>query len=988
MRIDLRAPISIVFIFLVINFFFPLSLLAESQPIINEIMSSNTNTFQDEDGDYPDWIEIYNPGDTSIDLTGYGLSDRPDNPYKWIFPAINIQPKGYMVVYASGKDRVNIYKSHTNFKINTDGETLVLTNPDGVLCDSVFTKIDGTDISYGRTPDGGEEWVLYLNSTPGESNTTDGYQGHSDAVVEMSIPGGFYDSPITLELSTDAENAEIRYTIDGSYPSETSTLYSSAIPIDTTTVIRARVFEGNLFPGPINTHTYFIDMTTTLPVISLSTNPDNFFDDDIGIYVEGEHHDYKNYQQDWERPIHLEMYEPNGYLGFNIDAGIKIQGFSSRYHQQRSFKIITREKYGFNEIKYRLFPDIPITEFKSIILRSGGSNYTGTYLNDVFCQSLLKNIDLDIQAYRPAVVYINGVYWGLYNIRENPNEDYLASHHGIDPDNVDILDDANNIKEGDDIHFNSLKEYIFNHDISDSANYNYIKTQMDVNNFINYNIAHIFFGTNDWYDINIVYWRPKTFDGKWRWLLQDVDGGLMPRFNNILRDIYFGDDPYLLIIKKLLKNENFKNDFINRFADFNNTIFHPSITISKLEEMKKVIEPEMGKHFARWGIIENFYGVTTIEGWNNAVDDIKFILQRRGNEIQDLFNYFYDLEGKVSIELDNSSPISGSIKINSIIPEEYPWNGIYFKDIRIRLSAIPNPGYRFVGWTVLTTDNSSSVTITLTENTSITANFVDDSSAINTVLINEINYNSSAEFDPEDWVELYNAYDNPIDISGWTFKDENDANAFIIPEGTIIPKDGYYVLARDADKFSTAFPGVKNFTGSFNFGLNNAGEHIRLFDTHGTVVDSLTFDDEEPWPLAPDGAGPTLELINTVFDNSMATNWTPSLVNGTPGIANDLVLGVDENAEFEIPVAFSLGQNYPNPFNPVTTIPFSVPKSGRVTINIYSILGQRVAKVIDDTLYPGKYQAVFNADHLSSGIYFYRIEANGFNQTKSMLLLK
>ena len=275
----------------------------------------------DEDREYPDWVEIYNPGDASINLDGYGLSDRPDNPYKWIFPVVTLEPEQYLIVYASGKDRVDSNNYHTNFKIDADGETLVLTDKAGVLCDSVTVKINETDISLGRKPDGNGAWMLFSEPTPGADNAADGFQGYTDAVVEMSMAGGFYNSGISVELSTDADNAEIRYTIDGSEPSKISMLYSSAVQIDSTTVVRARVAENGTLLGPILTRTYFIDESVTLPVISLSTDPDNLFDDDIGIYVEGNSNAVipgtpikGNFNEDWERPIHMEFYESNGSL--------------------------------------------------------------------------------------------------------------------------------------------------------------------------------------------------------------------------------------------------------------------------------------------------------------------------------------------------------------------------------------------------------------------------------------------------------------------------------------------------------------------------------------------------------------------------------------------------------------------------------------------------------------------------------------------------
>jgi len=1353
----------------IVAFCFPAAFAAQAQPVINEIMASNTSTFQDEDNEYPDWIEMYNPGETSIDLDGYGLSDRLDNPYKWIFPAITIDPKQYLIVFASGKDRVDIDNPHTNFKISSGGETLVLTDPSGTLCDSVFTEIEGTDISFGRVTDGAEEWVLFLEPTPGESNTAIGYQGYSDAIVEMSLPGGFYDSPVSIELSTEPDNVEIRYTIDGSEPSQSSLLYTSFVSIDTTTVVRARAFEGNLFPGNINTQTYLINESTTLPVISLSSNPDNFFDDDIGIYVQGNHstpEDY-NYYQDWERPIHIEFFEHDGSSGFSVDAGVKISGLVTKDHAQKPFAVFARPKYGDNKIDYQIFPDLPITEFKSITLRTGGDEHKPTRFRDMLCHSLVHNTNIDIMAFRPAKVYINGIYWGHYNIREKQNEDYLASHHSIDPDNVDMLEfvfvnrrtSKIHVIEGDSLHYKAMVDYTENHDMNDPVHYEYIKTQMDMDNYIDYNIVEIFMANNNWTHHNVKFWRPKTPNGRWRWILCDLDWGFRITSTNMFKRLKAGDpflseeegnSLYVPLWLKLIENQDFKYTFINRFADYLNTIFTPDAILQRINEIKSQFEPEMPNHIARWKDISlpPYERIESINHWYSNIDSLEVFAEQRPAAIRTHIIEYFGLSGTSSVSLAVSSPEGGAIKINSIIPDNLPWSGIYFKNVPIQITALPNLGYRFAGWIGAELGDSISATITLTDSISVTAVFekiaandmtidssqspyritgiqsvatgssltveagaellmstnaslnisgkihlngtpenpirisaessqnwngifldnasgnstisnviisgastwenpegfpaaisglnsdvtidnvrfencrqsifaqggsvtvkncffaesnkhepiniknasatvencqfenvffedaidydgitdgiirdnkifgtvdsdgdgidigddcmnvlitgnliydctdkgisigegakdirvernviagclygiavkdsatvvidhctiygndyavaayekggrrfgggtaiitnsilaksnistlftddlseitvsytlsdtellpgdgnlmvdpmmaapggrifdllpgspvltADNSGAelgavpyrelVSNVVINEINYSSPEDFNPGDWIELYNITENTVDMSGWVFKDDDDAHSFELPENTVLGPYAYLVLCCEDSLFTNEFPEISRYAGSFGFGLNAAGEALRLYDADGGLVDWVVYDDAEPWPAEPDGTGSTLALIDPEEDNIHAGNWASSSGNGTPGWVNDVANVVDEDAESEKPIVFSLGQNFPNPFNPVTTIPFEIPKKGKITIKIYSITGQQVETVIDGTLSAGIHQAVFRAEHLPSGMYFYRIEAGGFGETRSMLLLK
>ncbi|MFC1650451.1 CotH kinase family protein [Candidatus Latescibacterota bacterium] len=1196
-----------------------------AQPVINEVMSSNSSIIKDADGDYTDWIEIYNPDASSVNLTGYGLSDDPAEPFKWVFPDYSLESGEYMLIFASDKDRKDIpnhwetvinmgdelkYKSvstyvsddwrslefddsewetgpsgigsmadndatvvpmtvslfvrktftvedvanithcllqidyndgfvayingneiarsnidgepgtiptyfespnalremsiynsgnpdvfgienigsfiqqgenvlaielhnrgrftdlsvipfltfgmkappsdpkgvpdiisfstsaysyHANFKIKSAGETLVLTYASGVLCDSLATGEIAEDISRGRKPDGGKDIVFFSEPTPGMSNTALAISGYAEDVI-VSAPGGLYADGLSLEITVDSSAATIRYTLDGSDPADSSMVYSAPISIDSTSVVRARAFEEGMFPGTISTNTYLINENITIPIISISTNPENLWDDDIGIYVQGNSTTLGGYPtnptrpganwfEDWERPIHIEFYEPDGSTGFSIDAGMKILGKGSRKYPQKALAIFARAKYGYSEINHQIFPNLPIKVFKNFALRNSGTEQiidTTTYFRDGLHQTLMQPLDLEVQGYRPSVVFLNGVYWGIQNIREKLNEDYLAAHHGVDPNEVDILDDyhanfltdpVNGIKtyivEGSDEHYNAVIDYMVEHSMSDSVHYEYVKTQVDVENYMDYILSRIYISDPDGPGHNCKFWRPQTPTGKWRWLMYDTEWGFGivqnpfgvpgPAYlSNFLdyyrRRIQLSNAPEAnFMMFSLLENINFRNDLANRYADYLNTIFSTEQVVPQIMALKSAIEAEVPRHLERWSKEFNEFdsdAIETMDDWHGNIDKvIEFAELRPGYTRLNMVSEF-GLSGTADLTLDVSDSSAGNIQINTLTISEFPWTGIYFQDIPVKLTAIPASGYAFAGWTGAVESESASISVSLTEIAAITANFVQDSSARNTIIINEINYNSSAMFDPEDWVELYNAYDNPMDISGWTFKDSDEANSFIIPDGTIIPADGYFVLARDAAKFSAAFTTVMNFTGDFRFGLNNAGENIMLFDTRGEIVDSLTYNDEAPWPVGPDGTGPSLELGSTDLDNNVAGNWVPSSANGTPGIANDLVLGVDENENQAAPSAFSLGQNYPNPFNPMTTIPFSVPESGRVTIEVYSILGQRMAKVIDDNLSPGHYQAVLKAGHLASGIYFYRIEANGFTQTKSMLLLK
>jgi hypothetical protein len=260
-----------------------------------------------------------------------------------------------------------------------------------------------------------------------------------------------------------------------------------------------------------------------------------------------------------------------------------------------------------------------------------------------------------------------------------------------------------------------------------------------------------------------------------------------------------------------------------------------------------------------------------------------------------------------------------------------------------------------------------------------------------TIVINEINYNSSDDFDPEDWIELYNPTYTTVEISGWLFKDENDDHVYTIPANTTLDPDQYLVLSKDTTAFKSAFPDVNDYIGDLGFGLSGGGELIRLFDSNGTLMDKVEYDDSDPWPEGADGNGSTLELMNPKLDNAIGTNWSASEGHGSPGRINTTFL-VSKN-ELSLPTEFQVYDNYPNPFNPTTTISYSLPTDAAVNIVIYDMRGRRVKMVFDGDQNAGfkshRWDATNNdGTSVSAGVYLYTIRAGELMQTRKMVLIK
>jgi len=917
-------------------------------------------------------LSILKTGENILAIQGHNADNSADLS---LIPFFSLTEKGLFI--------------HTNFKI-AEGETLILTDSGGTTLDQVTVGYSNADVSQGRKPDGSSEWFYFTRATPMIGNFTEKMIGYAPAPL-FSIPGGFYSSGEILTITPDSPGTTIRYTEDGSDPTENSSEFHSQKTLNSTVVYRARAYKDGYFPSPITTNTYVIrSENITLPVVSLSTDPANFFDSKTGIYV--------NYRSGWERPVHIEFFEPDGTLGFSVDAGVRIHGAVNASSPQKTLALFARKKYGYGSFKYQIFPDMPIDEFEAFIVRNSGQDFLSMF-RDPLITSFAEGTDIDYQAYRPSILFINGQYWGLYNIREKINEHFIASHHGVNTDNIDIMeyDIKHILVYGDKVHFDSMIQYIETHDLSEPTFYEYMKTLVDVDQFIDYFAVGVYSCNADWPGRNVKFWRPKTPEGKWKWILYDTDFGYgnpyynsYPEYNHLWLATHpdtttfstFGPST-TIIVRSLLKNEDFKNQFINRFADFLNSRFLPEKALERIDKMQAVIRPEMPSHFTRWGDSMNH----SMPKWEQELDVLTDFASRRPFYQRNHIREYFGIANNVQVRLEISPENSGSIRINTLDISEFPWAGYYFSNIPVEVTAIPGQGYGFAGWQGASSSDSATVTLGLSTTVNLTALFEKDEGPFGPIVINEINYNSSDIFNPEDWVELYNNGNSSVDISNWRFMDEDDTHFFDLPSGTVLGAGQFLILCRDSQAFTSLFPLVDNYIGDLGFGLSGAGELIRLLNSQGTIIDSLIYDDVAPWPVEPDGNGPTLALINPNTDNSIPLNWAASLYHGTPGVINDVIKGVDEDLN-DVPRQFSLDQNYPNPFNPFTTIRFGLPGECEVTIEVFNILGQRVATLQKGYKPAGYHMVHFEGSVVSSGLYFYRIKTASFEKCRKMLLIK
>ncbi|HEX9975432.1 MAG TPA: CotH kinase family protein, partial [bacterium] len=729
--------------------------------------------------------------------------------------------------------------------------------------------------------------------------------------------------------------------------------------LDKTTVLRARAFRDSILPGKIVTHTYVINEPSTLPVIAIATPPQFLFDKKIGITVGIPVSDTigaippfdpnANFWKKWERPVHIEYFEADGDRGFNQEAGIAIfGGLFGRQIRQKAFTLFARDKYGDSDFDYPLFPDKSIDSFKRFLLRCSSNDFNSTYIRDAMMNCLvIGQMDVDYQAYQPAIVYINGVFWGLYNIREKTNEYYPESNYNIDADNVDLIEGIGSTAHGDGSHYQNLIQFVKTNDMNLPMNYQYVQKQMDVSEFMNYFITEIYVCNQDWLHQNIKCWREHSADGKWRWLLYDLDWGFggqdvrmpEPWIDNTIQWVLEHGEASILF-QRLILNEDFKNEFAQRFATHLNLTFNTGRVHHIIEKMVQRITPEMPRQIERWGAIQS------MAYWHEQLKRLFEFAQKRPHFVFAHLEETLHLDEKAELIIEVSDSAAGWISINEIPAPAPIFSGPWFKNIPLRIQAHSNIGWRFVRWEGKYPSDADRVSLTLTEHTYMFAVF--EPSSLPSIVISEIHYHPSAELqgdgDIYEFVELVNHGVNEVDISGYQFT--NGIN-FTFPQGSYIDGGEYIIIAKTAETYANnGFQVFQTTSGK----LDNAGEELVFCDSQGAVVDSVCYNDQPPWPTKPDGEGPSLELKNPSLDNNIASAWRASeQTGGTPGTGS--ITGVEESDQ--VLIRYELFPAWPNPFNPKTSIQYSLSEEIKVTIKIFNSIGQEVAILVDEHQRPG-----------------------------------
>ena len=924
-----------------------------------------------------DFSSILNPGENILTIQAHNVSSNSSD--LTIIPFLSAVFTAPNTSGVTPPDVLNLITNlHTNFKISSDTETLLLSDASENLIDELTAENLPPNTSVGISISSGN-LVSYLETTPGYENSSTEFLGAVQSEVNFSQESGAIDGPFNLALSGNSSGEVIHYALGGEEPTESSPIYTQPIEISANTSVRARIFLANYFPSPIFTKSYILNSNHEIDLMLLSTAPNNFFDEDTGIYVFGPNGTYStdqpyfgaNFWEDWERPIHFSFHE-NGTGNFSeFNAGVKIFGGWSRgQNGQRSLSLFARGQYGDSKFDHPFFNQLEYDNFEALVLRNSGQDWMRSSMKDIMLTSLMRGSGLDFQEHNPVATYLNGEYWGMYNLREKINEHMLASKHNIDADDITLLTNNAEEIEGSNEEYTQLIEYVTTSDLTIDSNFEYVNEQIDLTEYALYQASNIFFNNTDWPGNNIKFWKHPA--GKWRWIMYDTDFGFGPfwNINNYQENtLSFALEPNgsgwpnpswsTLLFRRLTTNLEFRNKFINRYADELNTRFLSNNVKTHIDQIYATIEPEVNAHYERWrddpSLTNNGVNINNISTWvAYYINQMKIFADNRPSIVKNHILSQFNLPNFHPLTITNTNVSEGSVEVNeNLMIQESSWTGDYFQTVPVQLTAIAANGFEFSHWSGDLTSTEETISISIVGAFEVIPNFT-ESQITDPIVINEINYKSSDDFNADDWVELYNPNSTSIDLSGWQLKDDDDSHVYEIPSETLIEGNSFIVLVKDASDFSDVFPDITNYIGELGFGFGNS-DSVRLYNDSGVLQDEVVYDSDDPWSDCAKETGYTLELITADLDNSLPGSWDCINNYGSPNAVNSSSLSSDEDIVTTVKI-------YPNPAQNTLYIKGV---SNQFNLQVFTITGQHILDNPNST--------AIDVSQLKQGMYFIKI---------------
>lgn len=872
----MKTPIKI------LSLFFLLTLItntSHAQLIITEVQSSNSAlTF---DLDEFDWVEIYNSGNTDIDLTGYYMSDDPTNPSKselsitTLFGPTNNDPiiktGEYKIVLCSKIDELRSFYNyfHTNFKLSSNGEEIHLYDPNLNLISSLVFPALLANQSYGYNTTG--ELGFFTIPTPEAENGSDNFSilGATLDPPVVDLPSQIFTSSQQVTILVDAPGT-IYYTLDGSNPTDASTEYTGSFSVNTTTVIKSILIQSDT--GEISTigmRTLLFNKNHELGVLSITS--ENFT-----------RYGSENYKKPvFNGRVWVELIESNNSTSNALYANYTASGKTSGKLPPMNGKLRTKEIYGdavFNNKNGVIFPKKQhIEDVQGFIIKSASQDWNGANIRDVFGTALVTDgglIDYGFEDNRRVVVYINGEYQGVLSISEDDDDDFTKNNY----------QDKEVVKQ---YGFSELTSLIETTDFTDETERNNLSEKIDMRDYHFFNF-HLSYGGMNNETGDFAY---RVEGEKADWIIHDEDIAFISSFSpqfTIGTPLQFTTDI------KADDYEPFKQDFIQSWCTYASFMYDDARVLEVLNATEAEIASEMEatiqyhKDFIteRVGMGITFHPesmpVDDINEWRAKVQEIRnFVTGRLGNMYSD-FETRYSLEAPENFQISSSDYAMGSVRVQSVKLREETMTGQFFKNMPIELIAEPNLGYQFSHWEGLSTSTDGQINVSLSASSQITAVFEAIPITSVSLHINEVQPKNDTTFADElgefnDWVEIYNSGTTDIDLAGFYLSDDpNITNKYQIlsgePTKTTVPAGGFLILWLDND--------TEQGTNHLGFKLSSNDE-ILLVNVDGlTIIDSLSFDinTDESYGSSSDGDSSNYEVFTTPTPN--ATNNTNLSVNG------------------------------------------------------------------------------------------------------------
>ena len=656
------------------------------------------------------------------------------------------------------------------------------------------------------------------------------YYGFSTQIdsIYFSHEPGFYQKPFYLKINKNKGDIYIVNNDD-------KVLFRDSILINKTTTI-SLIYDYNDSISKLGSYSYFIDFNTQFKVVSISINSEHLFNYYRGIYMKGpkayfdtiaNHYKNVNWKRNWERENYIEIFDEEKNRIISQFSGIKIFGGMTRYYPEKSLRLIARSKYGSKYFNADLF-NTGFNNYKQFILRHSGNDYRKLRFRDAFVTSLASESKLDVQASSPAHLYVNSEYWGVYNIREKINKFYIDNNHNTGLSSIDILQGYKTVENGSDKSYIKLIKLIKDNNIKDVEIYSKVQTMMDTRNFINFWIHQIHSANKDVRG-NIRFWKSDSLDGKFRWIVYDTDLGFganryqhktLEDFTSSKETNWYNPKWATFLLRNLLKNNDFKKDFINQSAYILSSTLSSKNISRRIDEFKYLYKPEMLKHFSSRRKFQRYQG--NLNKWESSLEDLYVFGEYRDEisfvHLQSKFN----LDKPYFLQLKINNPEMGEVHLNGNLIKGEIFAGRFFSELSLPILINPYVGFRSEGYnldTIASIDGDSVF---------VEISFSRNKKSQHNVIINEIDYTN-------DCFEIFNQSDFDINLNGWTVIDK-DANIHTISD-RIIRKKRFLVFYNDI--ILDAIDTVEYI--NINFRLSSHSEFLILFDNNGCMVDSVSY---------------------------------------------------------------------------------------------------------------------------------------------------